>query len=91
MITPMGQAIKKAIEGGLDYSPISPRANPELLFLKPLFWKCLGKSLGWGKEDEQIALIYKWKAWQYYWHSFIDHLAEGKDIDSFFKELLNNK
>lgn len=26
--------------------------------------------------------------WLYHWHSFIDHLAEGKDIDSFFKDLL---
>lgn len=27
-------------------------------------------------------------AWQYQWHLFIEHLAEGKDADSFFKELL---
>lgn len=26
--------------------------------------------------------------YKYRWHTFIDHLAEGKDADSFFKELL---
>jgi len=26
--------------------------------------------------------------WKYRMHSFIDHIAEGKDIDSFFNELL---
>lgn len=97
----MEQAIKKAIEGGLDYSfPISPRANPELLFLNPIFWQCLGRSLGWSSKrctecgEERCKKLNHdfWEyVWQYQWHNFIDHLAEGKDIDSFFKELLNNK
>lgn len=26
--------------------------------------------------------------YKYHWHRFIDHLAEGKDAESFFKELL---
>lgn len=26
--------------------------------------------------------------WKYHWHSFIDYLAEGKDAESFFNELL---
>lgn len=26
--------------------------------------------------------------WLYHWHRFIDHIAEGKDADSFFKELI---
>lgn len=26
--------------------------------------------------------------WKVYWHLFIDHLAEGKDAESFFNELL---
>ncbi len=26
--------------------------------------------------------------WKYQWHCFIDHLAEGKDAESFFAELL---
>lgn len=28
------------------------------------------------------------RSWKYQWHRFIDHLASGKDADSFFKELL---
>ncbi len=27
----------------------------------------------------------------YHWHRFIDHLAEGKDAESFFSSLLNEK
>lgn len=26
--------------------------------------------------------------WKYHWHRFINHLAEGKEVDEFFKELL---
>src|SRR3990167_8400630 len=29
--------------------------------------------------------------WLFYWHNFIDHIAQGKDIDSFFEDLLTNK
>lgn len=28
--------------------------------------------------------------WLYHWHCFIDHIAEGKNPDDFFKELLTN-
>lgn len=28
--------------------------------------------------------------WKYYMHRFIDHLAEGKDIDSFFDSFFTN-
>jgi hypothetical protein len=27
------------------------------------------------------------RQWIYQWHRFIDHLADGKDADSFFKDL----
>lgn len=27
--------------------------------------------------------------WRFYWHRFIDHLADGKDINSFFEEICN--
>ncbi len=27
--------------------------------------------------------------WSVYWHRFIDHISEGKDIDSFFTNLFN--
>ena len=48
----MGNAIKKAIEGGYDiswdrlvYEEITDRNNHYLL--DPLFWQCLGKQQGW--------------------------------------------
>jgi len=28
--------------------------------------------------------------WKYQWHRFIDHLAEGKDAESFFENTLTN-
>lgn len=56
------------------------------LFLDPLFWQALGKGLGWTWEGEHETGI---PAWNRVWHSFIDHLAEGKDINSFFEELTN--
>lgn len=65
--------------------------------LDPLFWQALGKSEGWedekknyyGEETQDWITggIY-WYEWQYHWHEFIDHLAEGKDADSFFNNLL---
>lgn len=56
------------------------------ILLDPTFWQSLGKALGWGLTvdenhsgpNEPIE----------YWHNFIDHLAEGKDPDSFFQALL---
>lgn len=29
------------------------------------------------------------KGWQYQMHRFIDHIAEGKDVDEFFKDLIH--
>lgn len=38
--------------------------------------------------DQKVGRDGYINAWQSYWHDFIDHLAEGKDADSFFNELL---
>ena len=43
------------------------------VLIDPLFWQALGKGLGWEPEE--------WK-WQAKW--FMEHLMEGKDIQSFF-------
>lgn len=65
--------------------------------LKPTFWQALGKSMGWEEENhcERFStgglggnvdcLISEWHAQML---MFIDHLAEGKDVDSFFNSLL---
>lgn len=58
---------------------------PEEIVLDPLFWQSLGKGLGWkplGADGDGND------NWLYYWHRFIDHLASGKDIDSFFTNLM---
>lgn len=88
----MEKAIKKAIEGGWDDSRYKAffsegvRMWHESAFLDPLFWQALGKSMGWQTENK--THFPQGIGWQYYWHRFIDHLAEGKDADSFFANLL---
>lgn len=62
----------------------------------PLFWQALGKALGW-KNIRWIKMYgdfrpdYQTKRYHYEWHRFIDWLYEGKDADSFFKELINKE
>lgn len=70
-------------------------AVQEIILLDPLFWQALGKGFGWKStscghticetEDTDCEKIPQWK---YHWHRFIDNLAQGKDIDSFFSPLL---
>lgn len=67
-------------------------------FLDPLFWQALGKSLGWAngglerkwfhQSGEVLSYQDKLPKWRWIWSRFIDHLAEGKDADDYFKELL---
>lgn len=56
------------------------------ILLDPLFWQALGKAEGW-KEDDLVYLP-RCQTWSWKWHRFIDHIADGKSIDSFFGELL---
>lgn len=95
----MKEAIQKAIEGGWDIhwvhavgiSEVAER-HSERVLLDPTFWQALGKSLGW-KETAQTGL-YKdgyaqiMSGWKYNWLLFINHLAEGKDPDDYFNQLL---
>ena len=61
--------------------------------LDPEFWKCLGKAMGW--KDKIVCCDYSVncqetmvrKEWLYEWHTFIDHLASGGQIETYFKEL----
>lgn len=52
------------------------------ILLDPLFWQALGKAMGWEFRSDHK------EPWKKEWHRFIDHLAEGKDVESFFKDLL---
>lgn len=95
----MEQAIKKAIEGG--WGGFRDNKSGQLEFIEfysdkyhfayatqqSLFWQALGKAMQlegstyiWQRGDQE--------KWLTLWHHFIDHLAEGKDAESFFKELL---
>lgn len=68
------------------------KANIYQTFLDPLFWQALGKSEGWGEDH----LCWECGAeegggYKAHWHSFIDHLAEGKGIHSFFEKLISKE
>ena len=95
------QVIEKAIEGGWQEgrSPkvvktrsgflvqtkgeiIGFETSIHSVFLDPLFWQSLGKAMGWWGENANGK-----PQWVNKWHRFIDHLAEGKDAESFFESL----
>ena len=71
------------------------------VLLDPLFWQALGKAMGWddivhiGQKGNVLKIINNGhhceglcrNGWKWHWHQFISHLAEGKDAESFFKEL----
>lgn len=90
------QAIREAVEKGGYMPPTAvdsdeiPAAiryfakSPYRVFLDPTFWQALGKARGWGAE----AWGWGGETWVMEWHRFIDALAEGKDAESFFKNLL---
>ncbi len=54
-----------------------------LLDLK--FWQCLGKALKWHTHNVKSI---KGQGWWRKWHDFIDHLANGKTAEDFFKSLV---
>jgi hypothetical protein len=88
------EAVKKSIEHGYSLRGIGPSGFYELLdryssdvFLDPLFWQSLGKALGWRQDEDQWGDRAEWVS---QWHRFIDHLAEGKDAESFFENTLTN-
>lgn len=88
----MEKAIKIATQNGY-YTTFFDKDTDVLL--DPLFWQALGKGLGWkeyatweewdsdGKEHTVRELY-----WRFQWHRLITFLAEGKDINSFFEELI---
>lgn len=67
----------------------------EVIFLDPLFWQALGRARGWAMggtgrmyhDEYGVGGYPSMFVWQEKWHRFIDHLAEGKDAESFFAAL----
>jgi len=94
---PKGQKIQVEIWEGNHYVYAGgAEICLEMYLLNPLFWQALGKKMGW-KEVKNESLsktddfggFYYLQEWLKHWHRFIDHLAEGKDIESFFIQFLN--
>jgi len=61
--------------------------------LDKYLWQALGKALGWKREGRDnnewhhnLSTGKPW--WLYRWHRFIDWIAEGKDVDEFFEQLI---
>ncbi len=62
------------------------------IFLSPAFWQALGKARGWITPEPDVwepplNLKVGFNEWHVKWSQFIDHLAEGKDAESFFASL----
>lgn len=86
------KAIQLAIENGYkDWCTNGETIEyyPEIAFLSPLFWQSLGKALGWDKYSGEILTTENDPSpyWKDVWHYFINHLAEGKSAEEFFKNL----
>ncbi len=82
------KAIEKATAGGYpkagNFTAKYEITRYPSILLDPRFWQSFSKTIGLVDkcEAEQSPRRHMWK---YYWHSFIDHLAEGKTLESFFE------
>ena len=85
------KVIDRAIAGGYIRNL---KTDAEML-LDPSFFQALGKAEGWEgymQEGDTREILYYSNGnlfgWIAVWHRFIDHIAESKPVDDFFKELL---
>lgn len=88
--------IEDAIKGGWDKNrhPFPPEDienyTIEKILLDPHAWQAVGKMRGW-KEYQHEHLVTKekliTKIWLEQWHTFIDHLADGKSIEDSLAEI----
>lgn len=87
------EAHDKAVEAG--YFPDKSYCEYRVLIDRQ-FWKSLGVALGWKercltRHNDSIAerelMPKEVPEWRWKWYRFIDHLAEGKSVDSFFEEI----
>lgn len=78
--------------------------NTHEIILDPLFWKALGKQQGWdekyctsgcgceypnGSGAHERDCVWAGKnEWKENMHSFIDHVAEGGLVETFFDDIL---
>ena len=73
--------IELAVAGGFD--PQFKTRRAEALVCDPLFWKSLGKKLGWGESNGKIEV---WD-WRGYAKRFYDLLLTSQPTDTFWEEL----
>lgn len=59
--------------------------SPFYLLLDPSFWQALKETMEWPDFSTEYGV--KMEGWRCRWHRLIDHLAEGKDINSYFETL----
>jgi hypothetical protein len=87
---------------GWEWDEVYSENARKTMYLDPFFWQSLGKALGWeglypmlweghelywrGGNGHQYQAHEEY--WMHKWHRFIDHLAEGQDAESYFKQLL---
>ena len=88
----MEKAIKKAILGGYDvkngYQQEKTVGDRDrFALLDPLFWKALRNQLEKENTDKEQT---ETKEWRYFADRFWDWNMKGKDIDSFFNNLLTD-
>src|SRR3990167_1346466 len=95
------QAIKDAVEKGgwmgMHTKLAKERVEefPEIAWCDLSFWQALGNARGWQecvrgcfRRNDDVCGGWHRKEYLENWHRFIDHLAEGKDAESFFATLV---
>lgn len=91
----MEKAIQKALSVGYKVKD----GFKQNILLDKDFWSALGKAEGWEEKIEyriEIGTLTQSNGeedttdytWKYHWHKFIDHIAMGGDIESFFNNLI---
>jgi hypothetical protein len=98
------QALAQGYKPGLEHIPEAADFSPLQIavamksdvFLEPAFWLALGRAQRWTTDEDGKywkGTLAEWKAnyWKTHWHNFIDHLASGKDAESFFETVLKVK
>ena len=97
------QAIKAAVEAGYEpklerFAEIEGATALQIatamqadVFLDPDFWRALGRARRWPADDaiDPKMTMGEWQKqrWLGRWHAFVDHLATGKDTESYFRTL----
>ena len=85
------EKFRPIVDGDSDYGGFSI----EEFLMNPAFWQALWKHEGWPKQvwsyGKKFIPADKVESSLYHQHRLIDWLAEGKDIESFFKDILTAK